>query len=181
MAEKGKSRRITPIIIIVASMALAILVLVAIVVIQFNKNNSVPVVPETAGNLSGLVNRGFVDSSNSDVVVTDMEDKVAKGMFECEMTTEWTFGNGTSTSKDAYVANSVHNSSTICFDVYRRDNNELIYSSPLIPVGEELIGIKLDKELDAGEYKALVQYRLLDENYEEISTAGFVITITVLR
>jgi hypothetical protein len=97
------------------------------------------------------------------------------------MAMKWTFPDGKSESKDAYVANSVNNTHPICFDVYMKDSEELLYSSPVLPVGTDLKNIKLDKELPAGEYKATVMYTLLKdtESQEEISSAGFVITITI--
>jgi hypothetical protein len=93
----------------------------------------------------------------------------------------WTFENGAAESRDAYVANSVNNTHPICFDVYLEDTEELLYSSPVLPVGTDLKNIKLDQELPAGEYKATVMYSLLKdvESQEEISSAGFVVTIKV--
>ena len=155
MSGQLKNKVKVPIVATVTSMSLVIVALVGVIVVLLNKKdpNSTGIsdVQKLEMQDNELINRGFVDHENTDNVVNDMEEKVAKGMFECVMTTEWTFQNGAAASRDAYVANSDHNSSTICFDVYRRDNDELLYSSPLIPVGDELGGLKLDKELPAGE------------------------------
>lgn len=123
--------------------------------------------------------RNFVDRDNVDTIMEDMTDKVEEGMFECMMTTEWTFENGDSESPNAYVANVENNRYTIYFDVYEKETNELLYSSPLLPVGTEIRNIKLDKKLAAGEYKAVVMYTLVDDDEQEISSAGFNITISV--
>ena len=123
--------------------------------------------------------RNFVDRDNVDTVMEDMTDKVEEGMFECMMTTEWTFENGDSESANAYVANVENNRHTIYFDVYEKETNELLYSSPLLPVGTEIRNIKLDKKLAAGEYKAVVMYTLVDDDEQEISSAGFNITISI--
>jgi hypothetical protein len=118
-------------------------------------------------------------------VVEAVRDKVAEGMFECKMTTKWTFEDGKSESADAYVANAEANTHTICFDVVDEASGEVWYKSPYIKVGEELSGIKLDKELEEGVYNPIVQYTLVDENpdgtYSEVSSAGFRVTITVLK
>ncbi len=123
--------------------------------------------------------RNFVDRDNVDTIMEDMTEKVAEGMFECMMTTEWTFENGDSESPNAYVANVENNRYTIYFDVYEKESNELLYSSPLLPVGTEIRNIKLDKKLAAGEYKAVVMYTLVDDDEQEVSSAGFNITISI--
>lgn len=125
------------------------------------------------------LDRGFVDETNTDTVMEDMGDKVAEGMFECNMTTSWVFEDGKSESPNAYVANVENNLHTIYFDVYDNATEELLYSSPMLPVGTELRNIKLEKELQKGEYDAVVMYTLVNEENEEVSTVGFNITISV--
>ena len=129
---------------------------------------------------SGL-DRGFVKEGNRDDIMSEMSDKVEEGMFECKMTTTWTFENADSVSPNAYVANVENNRYTFYFDVYEESTNELLYSSPLLPVGTEINDIKLEKKLSAGDYNAVVMYTLVDENEEEVSTAGFTITISVVH
>ena len=125
------------------------------------------------------LDRGFVDESNTDTVMDEMGDKVAEGMFECNMSTSWVFEDGKSESPNARVANVENNLHTLYFDVYDTSTNELLYSSPMLPVGTEINNIKLEKELSKGEYDAVVMYTLVDENNEEVSTVGFNITISV--
>jgi hypothetical protein len=134
----------------------------------------------TQRQVAGSV-RTVVDESSADDIMSQMREEVAEGMFECKMSMTWTFKDGKSESGDAYVANSVNNSHPIYFDVYKKDTEELLYSSPVLPVGTDLKNIKLDKELPKGDYKATVMYTLIKdvESQEEISSAGFVITIKV--
>lgn len=125
--------------------------------------------------------RRIIDRNNADEIMEDMSDKVDEGMFECKMTTTWTFEDGSSVSPNAYVANVESNRYALYFDVYEEGTNELLYSSPILPVGSELQDIKLDKELSAGDHDAVVMYTLVDEAEEEVSTAGFHITIYVTK
>ena len=127
------------------------------------------------------LDRDFVDQSNTDTVMEDIGDKVAEGMFECSMTTSCVFEDGKSESPNAYVANVENNLHTIYFDVYNSATDELLYSSPMLPVGTEIKNIKLDKELQKGEYDAVVMYTLVNEENEEVSSVGFNITISVNR
>ena len=127
--------------------------------------------------------RMVLEESSSQGLMDQMREEVAEGMFACKMSMTWTFQDGTSESPDAFVANSESNTHPLLFDVYMRDTGELVYSSPVLPVGTELRNIKLDQALPAGNYKATVMYKLLDdvETQNEISSAGFVIKINVLN
>jgi hypothetical protein len=111
----------------------------------------------------------------------EMRNEVAEGMFECNMSMTWTFADGSAKSNDAYVANSTNNKYPIYFDVILKDTDEKIYSSPVIPVGSELMNFALEKDLDPGTYEATVMYTLIrdEQSQEEISSAGFVIKIIV--
>ena len=128
-----------------------------------------------------VLDRGFVDESNADDIMSELSDKVEEGMFECMMSTTWTFEDADSASPNSYVANVERNQHAIYFDVYEAQTDELLYSSPILPVGSEIQNIKLDKQLSAGNYDAVVMYTLVNEAYEEVSTVGFRITISVKK
>lgn len=169
------------IIIIAIVFAVLVAALVLCIVLLLRKQEPVQEIEETSQSQSTLLDRGFVDESNVDDVMDEMSEKVSKGMFECKMTTAWTFDDGKSESPNAYVANVENNLYTLYFDVYEESTNELLYSSPMLPVGTELKNFKLDKELDAGEYNAVVMYTMVDEDLEEVSTVGFKVTISILK
>ena len=146
----GKKRR--KIIIIALFVVLCIALIVCIVLLLSKPKEE-----------KSDLDRGFVDETNTSTIMSEMGEKVAEGMFECKMTTSWVFEDGKSESPNAYVANVENNLHTIYFDVYDNSTDELLYSSPLIPVGSELRNIKLEKELAKGEYDAVVMYTLVDE------------------
>ena len=125
--------------------------------------------------------RTVLDETTASNVYEEMRQEVEEGMFECNMSMEWNFENGTTESKDACVINSSNNTFPIYFDVYLKDSDELIYSSPVIPVGGQLTDFKLDQSLPAGTYKAVCKYSLIRdiESQEKVSSAGFVITINI--
>ena len=181
--QKGSKKLIVIICI------LALLLVVTAVILAF-------VLGKRAGTSSQLAERNNDDTRNvidSTALITDSESatnvldeltaQVAEGMFECKMSMNWSFEDGKAKSKDAYVANSENNTHPIFFDVYLKDTDELIYSSPVLSVGAELYNFSLDKPLEAGEYKAKVKYSLLDNEEEQnvISSASFVITINISK
>lgn len=128
--------------------------------------------------------RLVVDQESADSVMDQMREEVAEGMFECQMSMTWTFENGSVESKDAYVANSVNNKYPIYFDVYlNEEDEEPVYSSPILPVGTDWSNFKLDYPVPAGEYRSKVMYTLIrdEESQEQVSQAAFIISLKVLN
>ena len=143
-------------IVIIAILAVAVLVLVAVVAFLLGKGNGKNDTTGSVERSSRVVETGsvrtVVDENSAEDIMNQMREEVAEGMFECKMSMDWTFHDGKSESKDAYVANSANNTHPIYFDIYMKDTEELLYSSPVLPVGADLKDIKLDKELPKGEY-----------------------------
>ena len=183
--EDGKGRKLA-VIGIIAAVIIIILLVVCIILLVTRPGNSSEISDASqsgyqSGDASSVLDRGFVDNTNTNDIVTDMAEQVKEGMFHCSMTFDWTFENSNSVSPNAYVANAEDNRYTLYFDVYEKETNELLFSSPLLPVGSEFKEVKLEKALAPGDYKAIVMYTLVNEDYEEVSSAGFTITISILH
>lgn len=180
--ENGEKKNKNMTIIIAALIILvAALVVCIVLLLTRQKEEQAPVQQSENTPNTSVLDRGIVDEDNMDTIMDEMDEKVSAGMFECKMTTAWTFDDGKSASPNAYVANVENNLYTVYFDVYEETTNELLYSSPLLPVGTEIKNFKLDKELPAGEYDAVVMYTMVDENEEEVSSVGFKVTISVTK
>jgi hypothetical protein len=182
----GNGAMIALVIVLIA--VVLIVFFVMIFVIMKNKGKDAPA-GETAAEQTQrreVVSedvRVVLDEDSGQAMMEQMREEVAEGMFECQMSMDWTFDDGKAESRDAYVGNSTNNTHPICFDVIMDGTEEVVYSSPVLPVGAELTNFKLDKELPAGDYQATVMYKLLTdaESQEEISSAGFVVNIKVLN
>ncbi len=191
--DDKKSRDNKTLFIVIIAILVVIVMALAIVLAFFlgkkssgGSNGTDGSVTESQEGRRDVINASSVsvvtDEESAATVMDSMREKVEEGMFSCKMSMNWTFKDGKSESKDAYVANKETNTHPIYFDVYLMDESEtLIYSSPVLAVGSQLTDFKLDKELDAGTYKAKVLYSLIkdEESQEVISSAGFVITIEV--
>lgn len=177
--DKRKSRTI---IILTAIFAVVVIALVGIIIYLLNRGDDDRQDAGTQRKVADSV-RTVIDEDSANDVMEQMREEVAEGMFECQMSMTWTFADGKTESSDAYVANSVNNTHPICFDVYMKDTEELLYASPVLPVGTDLTGFRLDKELSSGSYQATVMYSLLEDadSQEVISQAGFVVTINILN
>lgn len=120
------------------------------------------------------------NASNIEQIQGEVKDKVAKGMFMTHMNTTWSFKNGGSASYDAVMGNSSANTYPFWFTLTLADTSEVIYQSGLIPVGQQISEITLEKDLDKGTYPAVVNIQMVDENGKEMdNNMGFNITLIV--
>lgn len=122
------------------------------------------------------------------IVTEDNVDEVIQSGGEVEdpsytatMTNEWTFKTGTSSSEGLYIANTENNKRTVYFNLLLKGSQKKIYSSPYIPVGGEIDSIQLDEPLDAGDYDAIVEYHLVDDEKNELTTVSVAVVIHVLK
>ncbi len=99
--------------------------------------------------------------------------------YQVTMNSTWEFEDGASESKNAYVANSKDNETAVYFDVIRNDTKETIYQSPVIPVGQDLSRITLDKDLDAGNYECTLTYYLIDDEQNILTTVNMWLMINI--
>ena len=124
----------------------------------------------------------LVTPDNVDELLEEAKNsKISVGSYEVNMNTEWEFENGQSASSNAYIGNSVSNSNAMYFDITRSDTGEIIYSSPIIPVGSYLEQIVLDKELPAGTYACVVDYHLVDDDQNDLGSVKVNLTIHVAQ
>lgn len=165
-------------ILIVGSLIIVALVGVIIALVTNLNRGTAAEQTEEAGRPQRAV---VVNEENLDNVVQELERvrPVEAGYYQARMSTTWNFPDGVSASPDAYVENVVRNTHDVYFDVELADTGETIYASPVIPRGGYLSGIVLDKELEAGSYKAVVIYHLIDSEQNTLSTLRMAITINV--
>ncbi len=158
--------------------ALAIIVVVAIGLIIFLLTKSDASHSSEPEDVSG--GRGTVITENNVEEVKGSQqdaETVQDGYYVTSMSIDWHFDG--LVSEDAYVANATENKHTVYFDLFLVDTGEMIYSSPYIPVGAEMKGVTLDKELDSGTYETILVYHLVDENEAELSTLSISLNIYV--
>lgn len=159
--------------LLVAVLVLVIVALVGVIVYLVMQKEEA----EEDGNDRGRA----VVLTEDNVEAFENEGPVEDGYYLVTMNTTWEFDDGASESVNAYVANAKENSRTVYFDVFLSDTGERIYSSPYLPVGSELQNFKLEKDLAAGEYTAVVTYHLVDDEENEIDEVSAEVSIRVLN
>ena len=116
---------------------------------------------------------------NIDEVRQMMEEPGPDAQYTVSMTTNWTFDTWQTPSSDAIVNNLESNSRTVYFDVTLRDTDELVYSSPYIPLGQALVDFALDANPGAGVHDAIVRFFLVDDDNEVVADVAVSVTLTI--
>ena len=126
--------------------------------------------------------RTYVVNEENVVEVMDeiaSEEHVPIGQYEVSMTMDWTFPDWQTPSPDAFVENVTSNTNDVYFDIEIRATGEVIYQSPVLPVGTYLRNVTLDHELAPGNYPCVIVYHLIDDEQNTLSTLNMGLDITV--
>lgn len=160
--------------IIVACACTVALLAVGAAVIMFFMMNRKEEEPQTTYTM---------DEDNYQQIMDDMGEKVQEGYFETYMTTEWVFPDGSAEASEAMLGNSPNNTKPIRCELLLDETGEVLFETGVLPVGALVSPIKLDRELEAGTYDATCMIYLMNEKedgtYEDYSSAGFRVTLTI--
>ena len=140
--NKNKADKKNGKVVAITCAAIIIVLLVVIIILLLQKKE------EPKRNV-------VVNEKNAEEVVAQMAatDYTEPGYYTVNMATEWHFSKGDAVSEDARVDNVARNTNPVYFDVFLKDDEEEpIYSSPVIPVGSYLENIALEKILEAGNF-----------------------------
>lgn len=167
----------------------AVLAAVLIAMAFFVLLNREPVVLEPVIVEVEVPNRVAAGIGGGNVVITaDNFDEAMQasrtheemfGHFMAEMNAVWTFPNASSASTDAFVSNSVANVVPVFFEVELEATGEVVYTSPVMPVGSHIENLTLDAQLEQGEHPAIITFFLLDEEGVYQSTVSLVVTLVI--
>ncbi len=113
-------------------------------------------------------------------IEAELNEKVQEGMMNISMNLNPAFENGTSEG-NLLIVNEEINRHPQIVEIYRKDTNELIYRSGLVPVGGRVDYGKLLIDLDKGEYPCVAYFNSINgETGELLGKAGAEIIIIVL-
>ncbi len=165
MEQKRSKRKI---IIIIAIIILLTIIAILVGVIYKLMHKSEETRKTNRGVSAGLV------------VNNDIDQKKADARFTTDMNMIWTFPSGSTVSNNAQIGNSASNLYECYFEVYLDDEEQtLLYSSPVLPVGKSLDRLELDQALPDGTYEAVCTYHILDDENpdEELGKVSFAVTL----
>lgn len=133
--------------------------------------------PEEAQKPERAVSEGLIVDGN-------VNKKASEARFTTDMNMIWTFPSGSDTSNNAVIGNSISNLYECYFEVYLDDEEQtLLYSSPVLPVGKRIETLKLNQVLSDGSYDAICTYHILDDEDPEIElgTVSFAVTLMFIK
>lgn len=167
-AEKGGKKTVFVLCIVV------IVILLALVIYLLITRNQ--------GKDDGVVNRNIViNEENVEKVLQQLEEEevIPPGYYEVTMNSTWNFASGDAPSDNAYVKNAETNTNSVYFDVEKADTGEVVYESPILPVGSHIENITLDTNLVDGTYDCILTYHLIDEKNRDIGTLKMTVTLVI--
>lgn len=154
----------------------AIIILLALVVYLLITRN------QNEGKDDGVINRNVVvNEENVEEILQELDEieAIPPGYYEAIMNSTWYFASGDAESDNAYVKNAETNTNSVYFDVERADTGEVVYESPIIPVGSHLENIALGSDLEDGTYDCILTYHMLDEDNRSTSTLKMTLTLVI--
>lgn len=122
-----------------------------------------------------------VTPDNVEEILEQMKETNPDTSYTASMNVDWYFADSATPSDNSYVENAPENSRTVYFDILLVGTNEMVYTSPYIPVGSRLESIALQSDLKAGDYEAVCLYHLVDDDNQEVSTVSVAVTLHVLN
>lgn len=105
-----------------------------------------------------------------------VEEKVPDGSIHISMNSNPVFKDGVG---NVNIENSTVNNYPQVVEIIRNDNEQLIFRSEQIPIGEKLETAKLTKSLSKGDYDCTAIFYNIGENGEDAGCAAALITVTV--
>lgn len=168
------------IVCVVAAVIIAVLVGIIVVMMNSSKSNENVTTDGSEENEKRpvLLTEDNIDEMAEEILNQPEQEGIPMS-YQVTMNSTWEFEDGESASSNAYVANSENNETPVYFDVIRNDTQEVIYQSPVIPLGMDLEDIVLDVDLDAGSYECTMVYHLLDEDQNTLTTVNMWLMVKV--
>jgi hypothetical protein len=174
--DKPRRQKLSVAVSVIAVIAIVVIVVLTVVIINLlNVKPAPPIVIEKSYGGKGVV----ATQENIDEILEQMNTPVKDGYYEVTMNSDWVFETAKSPSSNAYVKNKETNTRTVYFAVFLSDTGELVYTSPYLPLGSSLTNFALDKELEAGEYPAVMTYYLVDDDYNKLTDVSITVKLKI--
>lgn len=172
MNKSGKKN-----VIIICLVAVMICVIVGLAALCYNLYQNSQNTPAQQTSIIPPSGDGIVITEDNKNALSDIKEKVKKGMIEVKMTSNWVFEDG-GKSSNAYLANSERNSYDLRFEISIADTGEVIMTSPDVPVGSCIENFPLSVTLESGDYNVVIAHQQIEDG-EVMNTVRTAATITV--
>lgn len=120
--------------------------------------------------------KGIVVTEDNLGAAKDIVNKAENGQIVVKLTGNWLFTDGC-TKSNAYIGNSNYNSFPMKFVITMADTNEILMTSPEVPVGSCIKDFPLSVKLDPGTYNVIISHqKIIDgQPYSQVDTAATIV------
>lgn len=134
--------------------------------------------PNTVDIRSGALDDATLAGMTDDEIVAELNRQVQASMITMTINPEPSFQEG---KGNLLIENDESNNGPVVVEIKRNDTGELVYTSPVIPLGKRVNTAALDVELPTGDYPATAYFHYVDEVTGEIlGTGGVAVTLHIL-
>jgi cytoskeletal protein RodZ len=185
--EKGDGRKkvIIAVVAVVVVLLISTISVMAALLVKTNKEKEAAIAAkveaEPANEPRKVITPDTAEEVIEEIIADSKIDQNIPQSYTVTQNSTWTFANGTATSQDAYVENDKENETAIYFDLIVDETGERVYSSPVLELGAVLENFALDKPLSKGEYECTVEYHLIDDDQNTLTTTNIGVNVVVLE
>ena len=133
--------------------------------------------PDTVEIRTGGIDDAALEGMTDEEIVAELNRQVQASMMTMTMNPDPTFQNGRG---NLLIHNDVTNHGPIVVEIRRNDNNDLIYTSPMIPLGKRVNYGALDVVLPPGTYPCTALFHYVDETGTILGSGGVEVTVHVV-
>lgn len=175
MTEKSKASISKKKVAIIFTVLIVIVIGLIIAMYFIMKNDK-----DATSNMKVESNVVTSKEDKSNLSFEEMQKKTDASKIGVKMNIKPVFQDGNSKG-NILLENTSSNGNSFTMSIVIEDTKETVYESGLIKKGTRIDEIKLDKNLEAGEYKAVAYFTAYNDKEEEQGTSGINITLNILK
>ena len=124
----------------------------------------------------GWIDDAALEGMTDEEIVAALNRQVQDSMITMAINPEPTFRDG---QGNLMIHNDETNQGPIVVEIRRNDTDELLYTSPMIPLGKRINSGTLDVELPAGNYPCTAYFHYVDDSGQILGTGGVSVTLHI--
>ena len=129
--------------------------------------------PDTVEAGPGGIDDTALEGMTDEEIVAALNRQVQESMMTMTMNPDPTFRNG---KGNLLIHNDTTNHGPIVVEIRRNDTNDLIYTSPIIPLGKRVNFGSLNTELPSGVYPCTALFHYVDDTGAILGSGGVAVT-----
>ena len=159
---------------------IAAILVIILLLLRFCGKRDGPEVIDNRPNMvdlrTGEIDDAALEGMSDEEIVELLNRKVQSSMITMSMNPDPTFRDG---KGNLLIYNDASNQGPIVVEIKRSDTGELIYTSPVVPLGKRINSGALDVELPPGSYPCTAYFHYVDSTGMILGSGGIAVQIHV--